>query len=301
MLPALANLFDNDRGTFVAGSLRIMPAGWSSSGRTGTLSAVPRHDWISFLTDFGLDDVYVGVCHGVVARTAPHARIIDVCHTVPSGSVSAGARLLAKAAPYLPAGVLLAVVDPSVGTDRRPIAIQAGDSVLVGPDNGLLMPAADALGGVRYAFEITSHQQPTSATFHGRDIFAPAAAQLALGSDPALLGPTVDPDSLVQLDPPLVKVTQEAIIGEVALVDAFGNLQTTVAGDASAMPVGARVMLFFGGRRRIAAVGRTFADVAKGKLMLYVDSAGYLAVAVNGGSAAQRLGVGPGVEITIKR
>lgn len=261
---------------------------------------MPRQNWISFLTDYGLDDVYVGVCHGVIARTAPHARIIDVCHTVPSGSVAAGARLLAKAAPHMPPGIMLAVVDPGVGTSRRAVAVLAGESVLVGPDNGLLVPAAEILGGVRGVFELAG-QEPASATFHGRDIFAPAAAQLALGLDPALLGPVVPADSLVRLPPPKVKVTKEAITGEVALVDSFGNLQTTVVGDASAMPVGARVMLFFGGRRRIATVGRTFADVSKGKLMLYVDSAGYLAVAVNGGSAAAKVGVGSGTEITIKR
>lgn len=280
---------------------RIRAPGWSSIVDDGTLSGVPRQDWISFLTDYGLDDVYVGVCHGVIARTAPHARVIDVCHTVPPGSVEAGARLLAKAAPYLPPGVLLAVVDPGVGTDRRPVAIVACDHVLVGPDNGLLLPAAEALGGVRAAFALTTHRTPPSATFHGRDVFAPAAAQIALGLDPPLLGPAIPCDSLVRLPAPVVKITKEAIIGQVALVDAFGNLQTTVVGDASSMPVGARVMLYFGGRRRIAWVGRTFADVATGKLMLYVDSAGYLAVAVSGGSAAARLGVGPGTEITIKR
>ncbi|HEY0636262.1 MAG TPA: SAM-dependent chlorinase/fluorinase [Pseudonocardiaceae bacterium] len=261
---------------------------------------MPRQNWISFLTDYGLDDVYVGVCHGVIARSAPHARVIDVCHTVPSGSIAAGARLLAKAAPYLPAGIVLAVVDPGVGTSRRPIGVLAGDSILVGPDNGLLLPAAEALGGVRAAFELTGHT-PASMTFHGRDLFAPVAAQLALGLEPKLLGPQLDHESLVMLPAPKVKVTAEAITGEVALVDSFGNLQTTVVGDASAMPVGARVMLFFGGRRRIATVGRTFADVARGKLMLYVDSAGYLAVAVNGGNAAQKVGVGPGTEITIRR
>jgi S-adenosyl-L-methionine hydrolase (adenosine-forming) len=270
---------------------------------TGRLGAVPlhRHEWISFLSDYGLDDVYVGVCHGVIARTAPHVTVIDVCHTVPPGSVSAGARLLAKAAPHLPHGVLLAVVDPGVGTDRRAIAVLAGESVLVGPDNGLLIPAAEALGGVRGAFVLTPRTPPASATFHGRDVFAPVAAKLALGLDPIQLGPVVPAGSLVRLPKPKVRVTPEAIMGEVALVDSFGNLQTTVVGDASAMPVGARVMLYFGSRRRVAHVGRTFADVATGKLVLYVDSAGYLAVAVNGGSAAQELGVGAGTEITIRR
>jgi S-adenosylmethionine hydrolase len=262
---------------------------------------VPPEQWISFLTDYGHDDVYVGVCHAVMLKAAPDARIIDVCHTVPPGSVKAGARLLAKAVPYLPDGVILAVVDPGVGTDRRPIGVLAGESVLVGPDNGLLLPAAEALGGVREVYELKSHRPPESATFHGRDVFAPAAAELALGRDPALLGPTIDPDSLVRLPKPRVTVTPEAITGEVALVDSFGNLQTTVVGDASAMPVGARVMLMFGRRRRVAYVGRTFSDVAPGKLVLYVDSSGYLAVAANGANAAQKLGVGPGTELTIRR
>ena len=262
---------------------------------------MPRCEWINFLTDYGHDDVYVGVCHGVLARTAPHARVIDVCHNVPAGSVKAGARLLAKAAPHLPPGVFLAIVDPGVGTKRRAVAVQAGESVLVGPDNGLLVPAADALGGVRATFTIKSHEPPPSATFHGRDVFAPAAAELALGADPSKLGPVVPNDSLVRLPKPRVKITPEAIMGEVALVDSFGNLQTTIVGDASSMPVGARVMLMFGGRRRVAYVGRTFSDVASGKLVLYVDSAGYLAVAANGGNAAQKLGVGPGTELTIRR
>lgn len=262
---------------------------------------MPRYQWISFLTDYGHDDVYVGICHGVIAKAAPHVRIIDVCHTVPAGSVKAGARLLAKAVPHLPDSVVLAIVDPGVGTDRRPIAVLAGDSVLVGPDNGLLLAAAESLGGIRRVYELATHKQPESATFHGRDVFAPVAAELAQGADPALLGPAVPVDSLVRLPPPLVTVTPEAIVGEVALIDSFGNLQTTVVGDASAMPVGARVMLLFGGRRRVAYVGRTFSDVARGKLILYVDSAGYLAVAVNGGNAAQRLGVGVGTEFTVRR
>jgi S-adenosyl-L-methionine hydrolase (adenosine-forming) len=281
--------------------MRLRMAYGEDPDAAGRLSAVPRHEWISFLSDYGLDDVYVGVCHGVIARTAPQVKVINVCHTVPSGSVSAGARLLAKAAPHLPHGVLLAVVDPGVGTDRRAIAVLAGESVLVGPDNGLLIPAAEALGGVRGAFVLTSHTPPASATFHGRDVFAPVAAKLALGLDPTQLGPVAPSGSLVRLPKPKVRVTPEAIMGEIALVDAFGNLQTTVVGDASAMPVGARVMLYFGGRRRVAHIGRTFADVAIGKLVLYVDSAGYLAVAVNGGSAAKELGVGVGAEITIRR
>ena len=269
-------------------------------GAAGHPGSVPRQNWISFLTDYGHDDVYVGVCHGVIARTAPHARIIDVCHTVPSGSIPAGARLLAKAVPHLPVGIVLAVVDPGVGTPRRPVGVVAGDSILVGPDNGLLMPAAEALGGVRAAFELTGHE-PASATFHGRDVFAPAAAQLALGLEPTLLGPRLDPDSLVMLPQPKVEVTSEAIIGEVALVDGFGNLQTTIAGDVFDRPAGARVVLSFGGRPSIATVGRTFADVPRGELVLYVDSAGYLAVAVNGGSAAQEVGAGLGAAITISR
>lgn len=271
------------------------PPGWP-----GNLVRVPRQNWISFLSDYGHDDVYVGVCHGVIARIAPHARVIDVCHTVPSGSIAAGARLLAKSAPYLPAGVVLAVVDPTVGTSRRAIAVVAGDLVLVGPDNGLLLPAAEALGGVRGAHELPVPEN-ASATFHGRDVFAPAAGQVSLGLEPHLLGRAIAHDTLVRLPAPKVEVTPEAITGEIALIDTFGNLQTTVVGDASAMPVGARVMLYFGGRRRIATVGRTFDDVPRGKLMLYVDSSGFLAVAANGTSAATKVGVGVGTEITIRR
>jgi S-adenosylmethionine hydrolase len=185
--------------------------------------------------------------------------------------------------PYLPAGVHVAVVDPGVGTARRGVIVVAGASVLVGPDNGLLLPAAAALGGVTGCFELSEPRfrlPAVSATFHGRDIFAPAAAHLANGEQPAAFGAEVDPGELVRLPEPALRV------------DHFGNVQLAGGADALAA-VGAsgdRVIVEFGRSEHAAVVGRTFGDVPLGGLLVHVDSAGAVAIAVNGGSAAAVLG-----------
>src|SRR5436190_15870208 len=142
------------------------------------------YDWISLTTDYGCSDGFVAACHGAIARIAPAVRVIDITHSVPPCDVAQGAAVLAQAVPHLPPAVHVAVVDPGVGTARRALAVEAGDSVLVGPDNGLLPRAADALGGVRRAVVLDNagwFADPVSATFHGRDVFAPVAARLALG------------------------------------------------------------------------------------------------------------------------
>ncbi|MGH3518244.1 MAG: SAM hydrolase/SAM-dependent halogenase family protein [Haloechinothrix sp.] len=259
-----------------------------------------RYGWISFTTDYGLDDPFVGVCHGVIARIAPEARIIDITHTVPAGDIRRGAHALAQAVAYLPPAVHLAVVDPGVGSARRGVLIAARDGMLVGPDNGLLPLAADALGGVEQAFELTNsaYRLPkVSATFHGRDVFAPAAAHLARGVSPAELGPSLRPHELDRLPSPAPTVREGALITEVLSVDRFGNIQLAAssgilvdAGFSDGEPVTVRI----GPSRHTGMVGRTFADGDDGQLVVLGDSAGLIALAVNGASAAARLGLAPG-------
>jgi len=239
---------------------------------------------ITFLSDYGPGDEYVGVVHGVIASIAPDARIIDLGHGVPPQDVRTGARRLARALPYVPAGVHLAVVDPGVGGERRAVALRAGDRWLVGPDNGLLIDAAERFGGVSRAFDVGEtpwRLEPVSATFHGRDIFAPVAAHLALGEEPA---GEIEPASLVRLEP-LVASAGGAIVLE---VDSFGNLRLDAEpGDYVAVA------------GRPVAAARTFGDVAPGALLLYTASDGSLALAVNGGSAAALLGVRAGDELRL--
>ena len=263
-------------------------------------------DWISLCTDYGDADGFVAACHGVIARIAPHVRVLDVTHAVGPGDVRRGSVLLADTLPWLPAAVHVAVVDPGVGTARRGIALVSGDAVLVGPDNGLLLPAAEVLGGVRAAYEVVepAYRLPTvSATFHGRDIFAPAAAHLAIGLPPDALGPAVDPASLVTLPVPMCQVDGDQIRVEVLAVDHFGNVALAAGAAelaAAGLRTGAAAILRWPAGVEPVLIGTTFADVAPGELVLLVDSAGRLAVALRGGSAARRTGLHSGtvVEIT---
>jgi S-adenosyl-L-methionine hydrolase (adenosine-forming) len=257
-----------------------------------SLRGVARYDFISFTTDYGLSDGFVAACHGVLARLAPHARVIDVTHLVPPGEVAQGAIVLAQTVPHLPPSVHVAVVDPGVGTARRAVVVATARGLLVGPDNGLLPAAADALGGIERAVLLDDpgwHAPSVSSTFHGRDVFAPVAARLASGEDPAGAGSLVDPDSLVRLPDPVLVRGEGWLEAEVTTVDRFGNVQLAAPGDAlDAFPD----TLSVGGLR--AAKVRTFANVRAGELMVYVDSAGRVAIAVNGGRAVVALGVTPG-------
>lgn len=253
--------------------------------------------WISFTTDYGLEDGFVAACHGVIARLAPDARVIDVTHLVPPGDVARGAHVLAQAVPSLPRGVHLAVVDPGVGTARRPIAIEAvGGGYLVGPDNGLLIPAAEALGGIRRAVHLTDgawFAPDVSRTFHGRDVFAPVAARLAGGADLSSAGSATA--ALVRLPPPHLRRLPDGVTAEVLTVDRFGNLQLAVRADSVPLDTGAAATV----DGRPASAGGTFGDAAPGDLVVFADSAGYLAVAVNGGSAAALLGARAGDHVTV--
>lgn len=253
---------------------------------------MPRYDWISLTTDYGLSDGFVAVLHGVIGQRAPHARVIDVTHQVAPGDVARGAAVLAQTVPALPRAVHVGVVDPGVGTARRAVVIQAADGLLVGPDNGLLIGAAQALGGIRRAVHLTRTDwfaSPVSATFHGRDVFAPVAARLATGADPGGGGPEVDPQSLVRLPDPVLVVGDGWVEAEVLTVDRFGNVQLAArAGDAATLPDEVEVSGMLA--ERVA----TFGDAPPGRLLLLVDSAGHLALAINGGRAAVALSVSPG-------
>jgi hypothetical protein len=259
---------------------------------------------IVFCTDYGLADEFVGVCHGVIARIAPDARVIDLTHAIARQDVVRGALTIGRATGYLPDdAVYCAVVDPGVGSERRAIAaVAASGALLVGPDNGLLSPAWTALGGVEAAAEIASPLvvlEPTSRTFHGRDVFAPAAAWLARGLPLEEVGPPVDPASLATLDAPRPMVTPGAVGARVTGVDGFGNVQLNATpSDLRAAGIGDRADLRALGRR-LPFVG-AFSDLPDGGLGAIVDSQGMLAIVVNRGSAAERLGLGAGDALVIE-
>ncbi len=247
---------------------------------------MPEFDYISFTTDYGLSDGFVAACHGVIARLAPPVRVIDVTHQIAPGEVTRAAAVLAQTVPHLPAAVHLAVVDPGVGTSRRAVVLRTPGGLLVGPDNGLLVWAADALGGILNAFELSTPDD-ASRTFHGRDVFAPAAARLAIGSLHG--GRAIEPATLVRLADPVVAAGDGWIEAEVLTIDRFGNVQLAAPGSYwDQLPD----RLTVGGCRAVR--GETFADAPPGGLVVLTDSAGHLAVAVNGGRSAVMLAVNPG-------
>jgi S-adenosylmethionine hydrolase len=265
------------------------------------------YGWITFLSDYGLEDNFVGVCHGVVARIAPHARVIDLTHAVPPQDVRHGAVVLAQAVPFMPEAVHLAVVDPGVGGERGLVAVEAGGHALVGPDNGLLVWAAERLGGVdrAHALQSGAHRLGrVSRTFHGRDVLAPAAAHLAGGTDLAELGPAVDPRRLVRLDPLVARVDDGRIHGNVLLVDHFGNVTLNVSRqqlESVGVALGDRVEVRIGGRAHRLPFAETFSSVPAGKLVLHEDSSSALSVAVNQGRASERLKARSGDPVVVAR
>lgn len=262
---------------------------------------------VTFLTDFGLQDDFVGTCHGVIKRIAPGTEIVDITHGIEPHAVVQGAFVLANTLPYMPAGVHLAVVDPGVGTDRRAVVLRGADGRLyVGPDNGLLPPATERLGGIEAAWELTSEAyrlKPVSRTFHGRDVFSPAAAHLAGGLDPAELGPRLEPAELVRLPLP------EAVLGDgwarahVIVVDRFGNVQLNLTSDhldRLGLEPGMRVELELPFERYYAVTARTFAEARPGDILLYEDAYWNASVAINGGSAAETLSLHPGDDLRLR-
>lgn len=261
---------------------------------------------ITLLTDYGSDDEFAGVCRGVICAICPDCTVIDVSHGIPRHDVRRGAIVLRNALPFMPAGVHVAVVDPEVGTERRALAVRcADDRVLVGPDNGLLSLAWERFGGVVEAVDVSRspHRlEPVAATFHGRDIFAPVAAQLARGAELAEAGQLVDPDELCVLDLPRASVEAWGLHAHVLLVDGFGNVGLD-AGHAdlagTGLALGREVDVSARGASRPARLVRSFADVAAGELLVYEDAYRVLAVAVNRGDAAAELGVRPDDELVL--
>jgi S-adenosyl-L-methionine hydrolase (adenosine-forming) len=266
---------------------------------------VASFDYLTFLTDYGLEDGFVAACHGVAAKIAPAARIIDITHLVPPGDVRRGAAVLAQTVPYLPPAVHVVVVDPGVGTARRGVAVQAGESILVGPDNGVLSWAVAGLGGADRAVQLTNGElwlHPVSPTFHGRDIFMPAAAHLAAGAELTTAGTEIKPAELVSLPAPTSRVRDGEAEGEVMSVDRFGNVQLSIpAAEASRLGVrfGAPLVVRCGRRQLTVPYLETFASVAPGEIVAFTDSAGLISLAVNAGDAAQQLGLPPGAHVRL--
>ena len=263
---------------------------------------------ITFLSDFGLQDDFVGTCHGVIKRIAPHAEIIDVTHGIPPQQVLQGALVLANTVPYMPPGVHLAVVDPGVGSSRRAVALRDAEGRLyVGPDNGLLVPAAERSGEIAAAHELANPDyalQPVSRTFHGRDLFSPAAAHLALGVDLAELGPPLAPEALARLDIPQAHVLAGGVTATVLYVDRYGNMQLNLMREHMEqidVTPGARVELVCRGEHYYAVAARTFADARAGDVILYEDSYQNIAIAINGGDAADMFTARAGDEVEVRR
>jgi S-adenosyl-L-methionine hydrolase (adenosine-forming) len=262
---------------------------------------------ITFLTDFGVADDFVGTCHGVMKRITPEADIIDITHAIEPLQVLQGSIVLANTLPYMPSGVHLAVVDPGVGTNRRAVALRCADGRLfVGPDNGLLMPGVDRFGGAEAAWELTETRyqlRPLSRTFHGRDVFAPAAAHLAGGVDPSELGPPLVADTLVRIGVPMPEIGADEIVAHVLIVNRFGNVQlnlTAVDVEQLGIVPGTRIELEIGLERFYAVAARTFADVRPGEIALYEDSYRNIAIAINEGDAAAVVSVRSGDRVRIR-
>lgn len=261
---------------------------------------------IVFLSDYGVTDEFVGTCHAVIARLAPEVTVHDLTHGIPPQNVLRGARVLAGAIPYAPEdAVFLAIVDPGVGSGRKAIVVETPPAVLVGPDNGILSLAWETLGGVKAAYEITSPEvilDPVSETFHGRDVFAPAAARVAAGLQPSTVGPSIDPEALVRIEASAPRVEPGRVHSEVIGIDRFGNVQLSArerelveAGGAEAVELEIRC----DGRTTRVRKARTFADVSEGSYAAIIDSGGWLAIARNRGNAAEGLGVTIGTHVVI--
>jgi S-adenosylmethionine hydrolase len=267
------------------------------------MEGVPRY--VSFLSDYGTEDEFAGVCRAVMLGFAPSLTIVDITHDIPAHDIRAGGLALVRAVQYLPDGIVLAVVDPGVGTDRRLIAVEVEDGVFLGPDNGLLAPAVAMVGGAQRAFAITNEDLQLASpgpTFAGRDILAPAAGHLASGVPIEALGEEIDP---VGLAPGLVGLPTEedgALVGEIWWVDRFGNCQLNIDPDelhAHGVTVGGSVELRFHDQARMARWVHTYADAKPSELVVLVDSSGLVSIALDRHSAAAELGLRAGSGVTV--
>jgi S-adenosylmethionine hydrolase len=265
------------------------------------------HDTISFLTDYGLADEFVGVCKSVIRTIAPAVIVVDISHDIPPHDIRAGSLTLVRAVQYLAPGVVLAVVDPGVGTSRRAVAVEVGesgkgDAYFVGPDNGLLAAAVAMAGGATRAVELTNPEfqlAAPGATFAGRDVFAPAAAHLCLGVPLKDLGPELDPLGLVPGLVPLARTGDDGeVLAEVLWVDRFGNAQLNVGPD-DLDGLGDRVTVRIGDAVRTARRVAAYEELGPGEVGLVIDSYGLMAVTLDRGSAAEALRLGPGTGVIL--
>lgn len=282
---------------------------------TPAAARIPRaqsRPFVSMLTDWGARDPSAAICHGVVLSITPEALIVDISHEIEKFNIRHGALMLWCALPFLPIGAHMAVVDPGVGTKRRPIAIEtARGDYLVGPDNGLLLPGADRLGGIMrvHVIDNIQYRLPVlTSTFHGRDLFAPAAAHLALGVPLESIGPEIDAGELVGIDWPPVVVRPGELESTVIYRDTFGNLKlaglTADLLDAiNGLEHGGDVEIRFDDRAETVTMpwAPTYGEVDEGGYLLYEDSYGRLCIAQNQGSAAESLSVAEGTTISVRR
>jgi S-adenosyl-L-methionine hydrolase (adenosine-forming) len=262
---------------------------------------------VTLLTDYGHDDDFVGVCHGVIRTIHPEAQIVDITHGVQRYAVRQGALVLRNTLPYMPVGVHVGVVDPQVGTERRALALRTLDGrLLVGPDNGLLSLAWQRCGGIDLVVDVTRSQhrlEPVSATFHGRDVFAPVAAHLARGAELADAGDRLDHADLQTVALPRPGVEDGTLVAHTLVVDRFGNVVLNVDHDdmaATQIGLGAAVEIEVAGERYLATYAQTFADVPPGELIVYEDAYRTLAVAINRGDAAATLSLRPDAEVRLR-
>ncbi|MBE9080119.1 SAM-dependent chlorinase/fluorinase [Romeria aff. gracilis LEGE 07310] len=245
---------------------------------------------ITLLTDFGLRDCYVGVMKGAIAQIDPHLRTVDLNHNIPPQDIPAARFNLLAAYAYCPQGTVhLVVVDPGVGTARRAVAVELSQGFLVGPDNGIFSGVLQQESAIA-AVELNNSdywRTPTpSRTFHGRDIFAPAAAHLASGVPIQKLGSTIDSNSLVTVDLPAYSIQAEGITGSIQYIDGFGNLISNISQSALPEPAANWGVLLKG---QTIPLRQTYGEVASGQLVALIGSHGWLEVALNGGSAAETL------------
>jgi S-adenosyl-L-methionine hydrolase (adenosine-forming) len=262
---------------------------------------------ITLLTDYGADSEFPGICHGVIRRICPDSNVIDISHGIRRHDIRQGALVLLSALPFMPVGVHVAIVDPQVGTERRAVAIRCGDGrILVGPDNGLLKPAVTASGFALDAVDISRSRhrlKPVSATFHGRDVFAPVAAALAAGAPLREAGDPLAVEDLTELELPRPSRDGETVVAHVLLVDVYGNVTLDLRHEdlpGTGLALGRPLLVTTNGQSRHATFAGTFADVPPGELLLYEDASHMLALAVNRGDAAAMLGLEPDSEVRLK-
>ncbi|WP_458010816.1 SAM hydrolase/SAM-dependent halogenase family protein [Candidatus Solincola sp.] len=261
---------------------------------------------ITLTSDFGTSEEWVGVVKGVILSINPEAVIVDISHHIPPFDIGKGAFVLAAALPHMPRGVHLAVVDPGVGTRRLAVALQcARGDFLVGPDNGLLIPAAERLGGVARAYFLENRdffRHPVHPTFHARDIFAPVAAHLSLGVDPSEMGMAMEVEDLVPAPWGRARVGEGAVYATVIDVDRFGSLRLNAYPEQVeelGYRLGDRVLVGIGEEEMEFALASTFGEVEAGAPLFFEDSSGVMALGINGGSLARRTGSRPGDTVII--